>query len=130
MIGGEVFLYNGWEKLSAYLTRKGVAVNIVSNGYRIDRREMEQIRRSGVINVGISLDGMVANHNRIRGRRDAFQRVAMMLRLDHHPDKSSFFPLRNVSNASITTPVTVFPFSLAYLSTRSDSWHGTWIVSS
>jgi radical SAM protein with 4Fe4S-binding SPASM domain len=75
MIGGEVFLFKGWERLSAYLAEKGVLVNIISNGYKIGEPEVEQIKRANLINVGISIDGMEVNHNRIRGKRDAFQRV-------------------------------------------------------
>ncbi len=75
MIGGEVFLYRGWDRLSEYLTDRGISVNIVTNGYRLGQSEIEQIKRAKLINVGVSIDGMEANHNKIRGRRDAFQRV-------------------------------------------------------
>lgn len=75
MIGGEVFLFNGWEKLSAYLSGQGIAVNIVTNGYRVGEVEIDQIKRARLINVGVSIDGMETNHNRIRGRDDAFRRL-------------------------------------------------------
>lgn len=75
LIGGEVFRFRGWDRLSAYLTGNGIAVNIVTNGYRIGEAEIEQIKRAKVVNVGVSIDGMEANHNRMRGRRDAFQHV-------------------------------------------------------
>jgi radical SAM protein with 4Fe4S-binding SPASM domain len=75
MIGGEVFLFKGWDQLSGYLTEKGVSVNIVTNGYRIGEIEIEQIKRARLINVGVSIDGMELNHNQIRGRDDAFQRI-------------------------------------------------------
>jgi radical SAM protein with 4Fe4S-binding SPASM domain len=81
MIGGEVFLFKGWERLSAYLVDKRVLVNIVSNGYKIGASEVEQIKRAKLINVGISIDGMEVNHNRIRGRRDAFLRLRNSLEL-------------------------------------------------
>ncbi len=81
MIGGEVFLFRGWDRLSAYLTEKGVSVNIVTNGYRLGGPEVEQIKRARLVNVGISIDGMEANHNKIRGRADAFQRVGNTLDL-------------------------------------------------
>lgn len=75
MIGGEVFLFRGWEKLSEYLTNQGISVNIVTNGYKVGEPEIEQIKRAKLINVGISIDGMETNHNRIRGRDNAFQRL-------------------------------------------------------
>ena len=75
MIGGEVFLYKGWEKLAAHLTDSGVLVNVVSNGFRVGTAEIDQIKRAKLVNIGISIDGMEACHNRIRGRPDAFDRV-------------------------------------------------------
>ncbi len=75
MIGGEVFLFKGWDKLSRYLTDNGVAVNIVTNGFKLGESEIEQIKHAGLVNVGLSIDGMETNHNRIRGRADAFQRL-------------------------------------------------------
>lgn len=81
MIGGEVFLFRGWDRLSEYLTGKGISVNIVTNGYRVGESEIEQIKRAKLVNVGVSIDGMEANHNRIRGRRDAFQRIRNTLDL-------------------------------------------------
>jgi radical SAM protein with 4Fe4S-binding SPASM domain len=81
LIGGEVFLYRGWERLSAYLVGKGVTVNIVSNGYLIRSQEVDQIKRAGLVNVGISIDGLEATHNKIRGRKDAFLRVTESLEL-------------------------------------------------
>lgn len=42
--------------------------------------------------------------------------------------QSNFCPLRNVSSASITTPVMVLPFSLAYFSARSANLQGKCIV--
>ncbi|MCK5131406.1 MAG: radical SAM protein [Candidatus Sabulitectum sp.] len=81
MIGGEVFLFNGWDRLSEYLSDKGLSVNIVTNGYKIGESEIEQIKRAKLINVGISIDGMESNHNRIRGKDDAFQHLQNTLGL-------------------------------------------------
>ena len=81
MIGGEVFLFKGWEQLAGHLSAQGVAVNIVTNGYSVGPREVEQIRSAGLVNVGVSIDGMEASHNRIRGRNDAFSRIRRTLEL-------------------------------------------------
>lgn len=75
MIGGEVFLFAGWEKLAAYFVDHGVEVNIVSNGYQIGKREIAQIKQAKLTNIGLSIDGMAENHNRMRGREDAFRRL-------------------------------------------------------
>lgn len=81
LIGGEVFLFRGWERLAGHLASQGVSVNIVTNGYSVGQREVEQIRAAGLVNVGISIDGMEESHNRIRGRKDAFARIRKTLEL-------------------------------------------------
>lgn len=81
MIGGEVFLFSGWEKLAGYFVDHGVEVNIVSNGYQIGRREITQIKKAKLTNIGLSIDGMAENHNRMRGRDDAFSRLQKTLDL-------------------------------------------------
>jgi len=74
-IGGEIFLYKGWEKVARYLSDLGVLVNIMTNGYRIGEDEIQQIKHAKLTNVGISIDGMEENHNKIRGKKDAFSQI-------------------------------------------------------
>ena len=74
-IGGEVFLFKGWEKIARYFSKKGMVVNIMTNAYRIGEKEIDQIRFAGLANVGISLDGLEKNHNRVRGKSDAFAQI-------------------------------------------------------
>jgi radical SAM protein with 4Fe4S-binding SPASM domain len=74
-IGGEVFLYRGWEEVARRLASGGAAVNIITNAFLFGQDQIDQIRRAGLSNVGISLDGMEANHNRIRNSDSSFQRV-------------------------------------------------------
>ena len=74
-IGGELFLYNGWEKVAGKLSAKGIAVNIITNGYLMGDIQINQIREANLENVGISVDGMENNHNRIRNVNTSFQRV-------------------------------------------------------
>ncbi|MCX6243438.1 MAG: radical SAM protein [Bacteroidetes bacterium] len=74
-IGGEIFLYKGWEKLGNYLTGKGMVVNLMSNGFSIGDREIEQIKFAGLSNVGISIDGMEETHNLIRRNKESFSRI-------------------------------------------------------
>ena len=74
-IGGELFLYPGWEKIARQLDANGVLVNVITNGWLMGNEQLEQIRYARLTNVGISLDGMAENHDRIRGRQGSFQRV-------------------------------------------------------
>lgn len=81
MIGGEVFLFKGWERLAGHLSGQGVSVNIVTNGYSVGPREVKRIHDAGLVNVGVSIDGTEASHNTIRGRNDAFDRIRKTLEL-------------------------------------------------
>jgi len=74
-IGGEVFLYKGWEKIARYFSDNGVRVNIMSNAYTIGEDEINQIKHAKLSNVGVSIDGMEENHNRIRKKKDSFARI-------------------------------------------------------
>lgn len=74
-IGGEIFLYPGWEQIARFLSDNGVAVNIITNGFMFGDRQIEQIKEAGLVNVGISIDGMRENHNKIRGKAASFQKV-------------------------------------------------------
>ena len=74
-IGGEIFLYKGWEKIANYLSKAGIVVNLMSNGYRIGKNEINQIKFANLSNVGISLDGMQDDHNKIRNNKNSFTQV-------------------------------------------------------
>lgn len=74
-IGGEIFFYRGWEKVARRMSAGGAKVNIITNAYRLGDAEIAQIKEANLCNVGISLDGMEKNHDLIRGRKGAYQRV-------------------------------------------------------
>ncbi len=80
-IGGEVFLYEGWHEVARRLSDGGVVVNIITNAMIPGKRQIDQIRYAGLVNLGISLDGMEANHNRIRNSPRAFEKVLDAIKL-------------------------------------------------
>lgn len=81
LLGGEVFLYDGWETISRRLGDGGVRVNVVTNGFLSGRRHLEQLRSARLANVGVSIDGMQARHNRVRRVPGSFSRAVDLLRL-------------------------------------------------
>jgi radical SAM protein with 4Fe4S-binding SPASM domain len=80
-IGGEIFLYKGWEEIARFLSEKGILVNLMTNGYKVGETEISHIKRGQLINVGVSIDGMEKNHNLIRGKKDSFARIKRTLDL-------------------------------------------------
>ena len=75
LIGGEVFLYDGWQRVARRIVDSGGRVNIITNGWLMGDEQIRQIREAKLDNVGISVDGMEESHNRIRGVRSSFRRV-------------------------------------------------------
>jgi MoaA/NifB/PqqE/SkfB family radical SAM enzyme len=75
LIGGEVFLYNGWEKIAKRLTESGLDVNLITNGFLHGDEQIAQIKYARLANVGISLDGMEDKHNNIRNVSNSFEKV-------------------------------------------------------
>lgn len=80
-IGGEIFLYPGWEKIARRLSDGGAQVNIITNAYHLGKDQMDQINYAHLCNVGISLDGMEEKHNYIRNSPDSFKRVLKAFRM-------------------------------------------------
>jgi len=75
LIGGEVFLYEGWDTVARRLSDGGATVNIITNAMMFGKSQIEQIKEARLVNVCVSVDGMEENHNRIRNSPKSFERV-------------------------------------------------------
>lgn len=71
-IGGEVFLFKHWDVVAHWLSSCGILVNIITNGTLLGERQLEQIQRAGLANVGVSIDGLADTHDHIRNVPGAF----------------------------------------------------------
>ncbi len=78
-IGGEVFLYAGWEKIARKLTDSNLSVNVITNGYLFGDKQVEEVRYAGLLNVALSIDGMEENHNKIRHNSRYFARLTQTM---------------------------------------------------
>ncbi len=81
LIGGEITLYKGWEKIARKLSEGGAVVNIITNAYILGDEQIDQIEYARLNNVGISVDGMEENHNKIRNSKKSFGRVLQAFEL-------------------------------------------------
>lgn len=75
LIGGEVFLAHGWERLARHLVDAGVTVNVITNGAAVHERQIDQIKEARLFNVCVSIDGTRDHHDAIRGVRGSFDRA-------------------------------------------------------
>jgi radical SAM protein with 4Fe4S-binding SPASM domain len=73
--GGEPFMRKDLFKLLEYGAKKKVRPVISTNGTLIDRETAQRVKDSGVVYVGISLDGLEEVNDRFRGVEGAFSRT-------------------------------------------------------
>lgn len=70
--GGEPLTRKDLPQIVKRLSSKGVAVNIITNGWMLDENMAEQLKDSGISTVAISIDGTKAVHDKIR-KEGAFE---------------------------------------------------------
>ena len=87
-IGGEVFLFDGWEKVARRIHERGAGANIITNAFLFGKDQIDQIKYAHLTNVGISLDGMEDNHNFIRNNSKSFERVLKAFQMLRHENIS------------------------------------------
>lgn len=73
--GGEPLCSPHWEPLVARLRDLRIRTKVITNGLLLEAEVIRRLRGAGVSRVGISLDGMEAVHDRIRGRPGLFRKV-------------------------------------------------------
>jgi len=64
--GGEPLLRPDWFEIARAIADSGMYVNMVTNGLLVDDEVAAKISRSGMCNVGVSIDGPRDVHDRIR----------------------------------------------------------------
>ena len=74
--GGEPLLRENWAQIAERFSKKGVRVNMISNGLKADRETVRRMKSAGMSNVGVSIDGHEESHDFVRGRSGSW-RAAM-----------------------------------------------------
>lgn len=74
LMGGEPSLYQGWLDIVHRIKAQGLTCDIITNGTLL-KRDAEQIVKSGLDTVNVSLDGPEEIHDRIRGVPGTFAKV-------------------------------------------------------
>ena len=75
LTGGEPLLRPDLSEIGHALRRRGVGWSMVSNGYLYDRAMHARLMDSGLGALTISLDGLEAEHDWMRGHKGSFQRT-------------------------------------------------------
>ena len=69
LIGGEILLVPHWYKIAKHFISAGVDANIITNAYKIGPQQIQDLRNSGIKDIGISIDGLSKTHDFIRNTR-------------------------------------------------------------
>ena len=82
LFGGEAILRPDWTTLAERLREQDIEVNTVTNGWAMTEKLAEKMIGLGFSDIGLSLDAAEAEkHDRIRGRKGAFERALRTLDL-------------------------------------------------
>jgi radical SAM protein with 4Fe4S-binding SPASM domain len=84
LLGGEAFLRPDWLEIAAAVTRAGMVCSMTTGGYGLHGTTARRMKQAGFRHVSVSVDGLQATHDRLRGRIGSF--AAALLALRHLAD--------------------------------------------
>lgn len=67
LIGGEAYLFPGWEEIVRAIRARGMSCAMVSGGRGIDAARAQRAANAGVESLSISIDGNEETHDHLRG---------------------------------------------------------------
>lgn len=73
LIGGEAFLRPDWLQIAAAITQAGMLCTMTTGGYGISLDTARRMKEAGIGTVSISMDGLEATHDRLRGRKGSWK---------------------------------------------------------
>ena len=79
--GGEPLVRNDIEKAGKALYDRGFPWGIVTNGFLLNRKRLHSLMHAGLRSITISLDGLEASHNWLRGNPRSFEKAFEAIKL-------------------------------------------------
>lgn len=79
--GGEPLCHPELPRLLAAMRDNGLPFGVVTNGWALDARQVEILMSHGLKSITVSLDGLEAQHDALRGRKGSFARVVRAINL-------------------------------------------------
>ncbi len=67
LIGGEAYLRDDWDLVLKRIADKGMRPSMATGGRGITKERVIRARDAGITSVGVSIDGMEAAHDKLRG---------------------------------------------------------------
>ncbi len=81
LIGGEIFLSPYWEKVAQRLVNNGIRVAPLTNGIMINQKTLDRLKKAGIDNISVSIDGLAKTHDYIRGMPGIFDQAMKAIHL-------------------------------------------------
>ena len=103
--GGEPLMRDDLEDCGRAIYERGFPWGMVSNGLVLDEQRLHALLRAGMHAVTLSLDGLEAEHNWMRGHRDSFERVDRAIRLIVRENQKRSEKNRSVLSFDVVTCV-------------------------
>ena len=79
--GGEPLMRNDLEKVGRMLYERELPWGIVTNGLHLTPERFQSLRKSGLHNITISLDGLEATHNWMRCNPQSFRKAVAAIKM-------------------------------------------------
>ena len=73
IIGGEAFLRPDWLEIAQAITSSGMLCGMTTGGYGITLDTAHRMKEAGIGVVSVSVDGLEATHDRLRGKQGSWQ---------------------------------------------------------
>jgi radical SAM protein with 4Fe4S-binding SPASM domain len=80
LTGGEPLCHPELDEILRALARNGLAWGLVTNGWWLTPKNIGRLRAAGMASITVSLDGLQASHDWLRGRAGSFERALEGLR--------------------------------------------------
>lgn len=73
LIGGEAFLRPDWLEIASAITSAGMLCGMTTGGFGISLDTARRMKAAGISVVSVSVDGLEATHDRLRGKNGSWQ---------------------------------------------------------
>jgi nif11-class peptide radical SAM maturase 3 len=73
LIGGEAFMRPDWLEIARAITEAGMLCGMTTGGFGISLETARRMKEAGIASVSVSVDGLEATHDRLRGRKGSWQ---------------------------------------------------------
>ena len=73
LIGGEAFLRPDWLEIAQAITQAGMLCGMTTGGFGISLDTAQRMKEAGISVVSVSVDGLEATHDRLRGKNGSWQ---------------------------------------------------------